>query len=78
MKLTAQVFLIMIAMFPIQSFSSHLSEGEMIVYVTPNGRCYHSTIRYRILSRLKEIKAIPLNQFKMTRIACSLQLSFRV
>ena len=72
MKRTARIILIMIAMFSMQSFTTTPSANETKVYVTPNGKCYHSTKNCRSLSRSKNIKAVPLSEAKKTRRACSI------
>jgi len=71
MKHTARILFVLIAMFSMQSFTNAPSASDTIVYVTPSGKCYHSTKSCSSLSRSKKIIAVSLSEAKKTRRACS-------
>ncbi len=44
--------------------------NSSIVYITPNGECYHSTPKCRTLRRSKQIKSIDIKEAQKTRRPC--------
>lgn len=44
--------------------------NSSIVYITPNGECYHSTPKCRTLRRSKQIKSLDINEAQKTRRPC--------
>lgn len=45
---------------------------EKVVYVTPNGKCYHSTRQCCTLSHSKIVKAMTISEAERTRRPCKM------
>ena len=71
MKRTARILFVLIAMFSMQSFTNAPSASDTIVYVTPSGKCYHSTKSCSSLSMYNKIFGVSLCEAKNSRRACS-------
>ena len=69
MKRFILIFVLMIAMFSLQSLNS----ADTIVYICVTGKVYHSTKDCRGLANAKhKIKAISLSEAQKTRRPCKI------
>lgn len=50
--------------------SSQEVSAANVVYITPNGKCYHSTRRCPTLHKSKKVSSVALKDAQRTRRAC--------
>lgn len=73
MKRSLYIFIVMIAMLPLQSFTTDLSSGSSTVYIVETGKVYHSTKSCRGLANTThKIKAVSLKEAQKTRRPCKI------
>ena len=74
MKRSLYIFIVMIAMLPLQSFTTDLSSGSSTVYIVETGKVYHSTKSCRGLANTThKIKAVSLKEAQKTRRPCKIR-----
>lgn len=73
MKRRLHILAIMIALLPLQSFTTELSSGSTTVYIVETGKVYHSTKSCRGLANAThKIKGVPLEEAQKTRRPCKI------